>query len=64
MQLFSSSRHAGGKRPPGVATPTSAVVGLKQSASLTLPTIGKPSCGLPRPLGVEDRDDVARAGSA
>ena len=27
MQPFSSSRHAGGKRPPAVATPTSAVVG-------------------------------------
>ena len=25
--LLSSSRHAGGKRPPAVATPTSAVVG-------------------------------------
>ena len=28
-QLFSSSRQAGGKRPPCVATPTSAVVGSK-----------------------------------
>src|SRR5580765_4716177 len=37
------SRNAGGKRPPAVATPTSAVVGLKQSASLTEPTMGKPS---------------------
>ncbi len=35
MQLRSSSIHAGGKRPPCVATPTSAVFGLKQSASLT-----------------------------
>ena len=29
MQLFRSSRQAGGKRPPCVATPTSAVVGLE-----------------------------------
>ena len=36
------SRNAGGKRPPAVATPTSAVFGLKQSASLTVPTTGKP----------------------
>jgi hypothetical protein len=36
------SRNTGGKRPPAVATPTSAVLGLKQSASLTAPTIGKP----------------------
>src|SRR3954454_18327492 len=43
----SSSRQAGGKRPPEVATPTSAVVGLKQSASLMLPTIGIPSCVSP-----------------
>ncbi len=47
MQLFSSSRHAGGKRPPAVATPTRAVVGLKQSASLTVATIGIPSCVSP-----------------
>ena len=43
MQLFRSSRQAGGKRPPWVATPTIATVGLKQSASLTLPTTGIPS---------------------
>ena len=33
--VFSSSRQAGGKRPPCVATPTSAVVGSKHSASST-----------------------------
>ena len=32
MQLLSSSRHAGGNRPPCVATPTSAVVGLEARA--------------------------------
>ena len=47
IAVFSSSRHAGGKRPPCVATPTSAVVGLKQSASLTEPTIGTPLCVSP-----------------
>ena len=43
MQLSSSARQAGGKRPPAVATPTSAVVGPNASASSTVPTIGKPS---------------------
>jgi hypothetical protein len=43
MALFRSSRHAGGKRPPCVATPTSAVVGPKQRASLTVPTTGTPA---------------------
>jgi hypothetical protein len=42
MHDFRSSRQAGGKRPPCVATPTSAVVGLKQRAALTESTIGKP----------------------
>ena len=60
MQLFSSSRHSGGKRPPCVATPTSAVVGLKQSESLTLPTIGIPSCI--SPARAESR--IATTGSA
>ncbi len=35
--LVSRSIHAGGKRPPCVATPTSAVFGSKRSASSTLP---------------------------
>jgi hypothetical protein len=43
IELFSSSRHAGGKRPPCVATPTSAVVGSYASPSSTVPTIGIPS---------------------
>ena len=60
MQLFSSSRHSGGKRPPCVATPTRAVVGLKQSESLTLPTIGMPS--YISPARVESR--IATTGSA
>ena len=42
IAVFSSSRHAGGNRPPWVATPTSAVVGLKQSASLTAADDGTP----------------------
>ena len=63
----SSSRHAGGKRPPWVATPTSAVVGLKQSASSTVPTTGTRSGSRPhgrveqcdhRPLAV--REHAAR----
>ena len=40
MQLFRSSRQAGGKRPPWVATPTMATVGPYRSASSTVPTIG------------------------
>ena len=40
MQLFRSSRQAGGKRPPWVATPTIATVGPYRSASSTVPTIG------------------------
>ena len=47
MDALSSSRHSGGKRPPWVATPTTAVVGLKQSASFTPATIGIPSCSSP-----------------
>ncbi len=47
MQLASRSSHAGGKRPPCVATPTSAVVGPKQSASFTLATTGIPSSSSP-----------------
>ena len=54
------SRNAGGKRPPAVATPTSAVFGSKQSASSTVPTIGKPCSRLARALGVEQRDDLLR----
>jgi len=37
----------GRKRPPCVATPTSAVVGLKRSASSTLATTGTPSSSSP-----------------
>ena len=51
MQLFSSSRHSGGKRPPCVATPTSAVVGPCGSASSTVPTPGMPSSGAPARVG-------------
>ena len=43
MQARSSSRHSGGNRPPCVATPTSATVGLNGSASCTAPTTGSPS---------------------
>ena len=43
MQLFRSSRQAGGKRPPCVATPTIATFGAYASASSTEPTIGIPS---------------------
>ena len=39
----SRRRHAGGKRPPWVATPTSAVVAPSGSASATVLTTGKPS---------------------
>jgi hypothetical protein len=47
MQVFKSSRQAGGKRPPWVATPTTAVVGAKPSASFTVATIGIPVCVSP-----------------
>ncbi len=43
MLAFRRSRHAGGKRPPWVATPTTATVGSNGSASSTVPTIGMPS---------------------
>ena len=46
-QLLTRARHAGGNRPPCVATPTSAVVGSKQSASFTEPTTGNPFCVSP-----------------
>ena len=42
IESFSRSRQAGGKRPPWVATPTSAVVGSYGSASATVPTTGIP----------------------
>ena len=46
---FRSSRHAGGKRPPCVATPTTATVGSKRSASLTLADDRDPArASLPR----------------
>ena len=38
-----SSFHAGGNRPPAVATPTIAVVGSYASAASTVATIGSPS---------------------
>ncbi len=43
MQLRRMAIHSGGKRPPCVATPTSAVSGSYASASSTAPTIGTPS---------------------
>ena len=58
MQALSSSRQAGGKRPPVVATPTSAVVGSKASASSTRADDREAVLRLPRPLRVEDRDDL------
>ena len=42
-QARRSAIHSGGKRPPCVTTPTSAVVGPSGSASSTLPTTGTPS---------------------
>ena len=47
MQVRICSRNAGGKRPPAVATPTSAALGPRLSASSTVPTIGKPSSDSP-----------------
>ena len=47
MQSRSRSIHAGGKRPPWVATPTSAVVGPYDVASSTLRTTGMPSSASP-----------------
>ena len=61
IESFSSSRHAGGNRPPCVATPTSAVVGSNGSASATVPTTGRPSSVSPARVRVEDRDHVVRA---
>ena len=42
MHFRSSARQAGGKRPPCVATPTTAVVGSYPSASSIVPTTGTP----------------------
>jgi hypothetical protein len=53
MELLRSSRQAGGKRPPCVATPTTAVVGRSRSASSTVETIGIP-CSV-SPALVESR---------
>jgi len=59
MQLLRIPIHSGGKRPPCVATPTSAVVGLKRSASSTARDDGNAFVELARlPVRVEDRDDV------
>jgi hypothetical protein len=46
-QVRKSSIQAGGKYPPCVTTPTSAVVGPSGIASSTLPTIGTPSSDSP-----------------
>ena len=43
MHSRSSALHAGGKRPPCVATPTTAVVGWNASASAIVATTGAPS---------------------
>src|SRR5829696_2542213 len=59
-QLLRSSRHAGGKRPPCVATPTSATVGAKQSASFTVPTTGLPA--IVSPARVESRTATTCSG--
>ena len=55
MHAFRSSRHAGGKRPPWVATPTTATVGSYGSASSTDPDDRDALVTLSRPLRVEDR---------
>ena len=63
--LRSSSRHAGGKRPPWVATPTRAVVGLEAERVVDRGHDRDAALRLPRPRRVEHRDDrlapVARA---
>ena len=48
-----------GSGRPAVATPTSAVVGPKQSASFTVADDRDAVLRLPRPRRVEDRDDVS-----
>ena len=60
MQSFRRSRHAGGKRPPCVATPTTATVGSYASASSTVADDRDALVALARPLRVEDRDDRIR----
>ena len=61
MQRRRMAIHSGGKRPPCVATPTSAVVGENESASSTVATHGNAVDALSRALRVEDRDDVGAA---
>ena len=56
MHSFSRSRHAGGKRPPCVATPTTATVGSYGSRGLDAADDRDALVRLPRPLRVEDRD--------
>ena len=51
-------RQSPGKRPPCVTTPTSAVFGLKQSASSTRADDRDAVLDLPGTLRVEDRDDA------
>ena len=53
---FRRSRHAGGKRPPCVATPTMATVGSNGSASSTVADDRDAVVALARALRVEDRD--------
>ena len=61
-QSSSRSRHAGGKRPPCVATPTSAVVGSSGARRRPISTTGKPSSVVPGVARrVEERDDVVGA---
>ena len=51
---------AGGKRPPWVATPTSAVVGSKRERLVDGADDRDAVLGLPRALRVEHRDDLSR----
>ncbi len=59
MQVRSSSRHAGGKRPPWVATPTTAVVGPRRKRVVDRGHDRNAALRLARPRRVEQRDDGA-----
>ena len=58
MQLFSRSRQAGGKRPPCGRDPDERRRRAEAERVVDRADDRDPVLRLPRPLGVEDRDDL------
>ena len=64
IQARTSSRHAGGKRPPAGATPDDRGRRPEAQRPVDVGHDRHAVLGLPRARRVQDRDDVARVGSA